>query len=202
MQKCWSRRASNLIAKALRGIFSACIGLHHTLSGSGSGSGRRTEKLSIYGNYHREAAHYKRCIMFRFHLAHRDDNDHCSLCIRRLGMPASRDTSQRVVIIGGGAFGLSTALELSQRGYDNIVVLDRHVPPVRRKHPNTQTRRQSVPHSLIQTSRFRMVRVSTSHALFASITAMQSTQSSQKRHTIFGLPLLCIAKLSIQHHLP
>lgn len=46
-------------------------------------------------------------------------------------MSVSPDTSQRVVIVGGGAFGLSVALELSQRGYDNIVVLDRHVPPVR-----------------------------------------------------------------------
>lgn len=35
-----------------------------------------------------------------------------------------------IVIIGAGVFGLSTALELSRRGYDNITVLDRHLPPV------------------------------------------------------------------------
>ncbi|KAL4866620.1 hypothetical protein BDV12DRAFT_210353 [Aspergillus spectabilis] len=35
-----------------------------------------------------------------------------------------------ILIIGAGVFGLSTALELSQRGYTNITVLDRHVPPV------------------------------------------------------------------------
>lgn len=36
----------------------------------------------------------------------------------------------RVVIIGAGVFGLSTAVELSNLGYTDIVVLDRHVPPV------------------------------------------------------------------------
>ncbi|KAM0716423.1 hypothetical protein Q7P37_007868 [Cladosporium fusiforme] len=42
----------------------------------------------------------------------------------------SRDQSQRIVIVGGGAFGLSTALELTNRGFNNIVILDRHLPPV------------------------------------------------------------------------
>lgn len=36
----------------------------------------------------------------------------------------------RIVIIGAGIFGLSTAVELSELGYKDIVVLDRHVPPV------------------------------------------------------------------------
>jgi sarcosine oxidase/L-pipecolate oxidase len=35
-----------------------------------------------------------------------------------------------ILIIGAGIFGLSTALELTKRGYTNITVLDRHVPPV------------------------------------------------------------------------
>jgi len=37
---------------------------------------------------------------------------------------------QKIIIIGAGVFGLSTALELSRRGYSNITVLDRHAPPV------------------------------------------------------------------------
>ncbi|KAH8423951.1 NAD(P)/FAD-dependent oxidoreductase [Aspergillus melleus] len=35
-----------------------------------------------------------------------------------------------IVIIGAGVFGLSTALELSERGYTNITVFDRRLPPV------------------------------------------------------------------------
>ncbi|KAF2009053.1 FAD-dependent oxidoreductase [Aaosphaeria arxii CBS 175.79] len=38
--------------------------------------------------------------------------------------------NERIVIVGAGVFGLSTALELSKLGYKDIVVLDRHVPPV------------------------------------------------------------------------
>lgn len=38
--------------------------------------------------------------------------------------------SKPIIIVGGGAFGLSTALELATRGYDNITVLDRRLPPV------------------------------------------------------------------------
>jgi sarcosine oxidase/L-pipecolate oxidase len=39
--------------------------------------------------------------------------------------------SDTIIIVGGGAFGLSTALHLSQRGYTNISVYDRddHIPP-------------------------------------------------------------------------
>ncbi|KAE8349499.1 FAD dependent oxidoreductase [Aspergillus coremiiformis] len=35
-----------------------------------------------------------------------------------------------ILIIGAGVFGLSTALELSLRGYKNVTVLDRYPPPV------------------------------------------------------------------------
>ncbi|RDW67592.1 FAD dependent oxidoreductase-5 [Coleophoma cylindrospora] len=35
-----------------------------------------------------------------------------------------------ILIIGAGVFGLSTALELTQRGYQNVTVLDRYLPPV------------------------------------------------------------------------
>ncbi|KID83347.1 FAD dependent oxidoreductase [Metarhizium guizhouense ARSEF 977] len=34
-----------------------------------------------------------------------------------------------VVVIGAGVFGLSTALELTTRGYTNVTVLDRYLPP-------------------------------------------------------------------------
>ena len=34
-----------------------------------------------------------------------------------------------VIIVGGGAFGTSTAYHLSQRGYTNVRVLDRFAPP-------------------------------------------------------------------------
>ncbi|KAJ5550124.1 FAD dependent oxidoreductase [Penicillium sp. DV-2018c] len=34
-----------------------------------------------------------------------------------------------ILIVGAGAFGLSTALELNKRGYTNITVVDRFVPP-------------------------------------------------------------------------
>ncbi|TQV96787.1 sarcosine oxidase [Cordyceps javanica] len=34
-----------------------------------------------------------------------------------------------IVIVGAGVFGLSTALELAVRGYTNVTVLDRFVPP-------------------------------------------------------------------------
>lgn len=41
---------------------------------------------------------------------------------------ASRDS--KVLIVGAGVFGLTLALELTKRGYQNITVLDRHAPPV------------------------------------------------------------------------
>ena len=34
--------------------------------------------------------------------------------------------SDRIVIIGAGVFGLSTALHLALRGYTNVTVFDRH----------------------------------------------------------------------------
>jgi sarcosine oxidase/L-pipecolate oxidase len=40
------------------------------------------------------------------------------------------DKEKKILIIGAGVFGLSTALELSRRGYSNITIMDRHVPPV------------------------------------------------------------------------
>ena len=43
---------------------------------------------------------------------------------------ASPSGQGTILIVGGGVFGLSTALELSYRGYKNITVLDRHLPPV------------------------------------------------------------------------
>ena len=38
--------------------------------------------------------------------------------------------SEPIIIIGAGVFGLSTAYELSTRGYKNITVLDRFLPPI------------------------------------------------------------------------
>ncbi|EXJ93407.1 hypothetical protein A1O1_01799 [Capronia coronata CBS 617.96] len=40
------------------------------------------------------------------------------------------DRHSKIVVVGAGVFGLSTALELSRTGYKNVIVLDRHVPPV------------------------------------------------------------------------
>ncbi|ATY59130.1 fructosyl amino acid oxidase [Cordyceps militaris] len=41
--------------------------------------------------------------------------------------PAKTDC---IIIVGAGVFGLTTALELAARGYSNVSVLDRFVPPV------------------------------------------------------------------------
>ncbi|KAJ5222244.1 uncharacterized protein N7469_008484 [Penicillium citrinum] len=40
------------------------------------------------------------------------------------------DKSERIVIIGAGVFGLSTALQLKEEGYASVTVLDRSMPPV------------------------------------------------------------------------
>ncbi|PYH81091.1 FAD dependent oxidoreductase [Aspergillus uvarum CBS 121591] len=45
-----------------------------------------------------------------------------------MAIPPSK--SAAIVIVGAGVFGLSTALELTRRGYTNITVLDRHLAPV------------------------------------------------------------------------
>ena len=38
--------------------------------------------------------------------------------------------SDRIVIIGAGVFGLSLAYQLASEGNQNVMVMDRHVPPV------------------------------------------------------------------------
>ncbi|KAJ9265273.1 hypothetical protein DTO195F2_1885 [Paecilomyces variotii] len=45
-------------------------------------------------------------------------------------MSATTSKEDPIVIVGAGVFGLSTALELCQRGYKNVTVLDRMLPPV------------------------------------------------------------------------
>ncbi|KAL3291388.1 FAD dependent oxidoreductase [Colletotrichum asianum] len=40
------------------------------------------------------------------------------------------DEDSKVVIIGAGVFGLSTAVQLAIEGFKNVVVVDRHMPPV------------------------------------------------------------------------
>lgn len=42
--------------------------------------------------------------------------------------PPSKDAS--IVVVGAGVFGLGTALELKKRGYRQVTVLDRYLPPV------------------------------------------------------------------------
>ena len=37
----------------------------------------------------------------------------------------------RIVIVGAGVFGLSLARQLAVEGYQNVLILDRHLPPVR-----------------------------------------------------------------------
>jgi sarcosine oxidase/L-pipecolate oxidase len=41
-----------------------------------------------------------------------------------------RGKADSILIVGAGVFGLSTAAELSSRGYKNITVIDRYPPPV------------------------------------------------------------------------
>lgn len=43
-------------------------------------------------------------------------------------MPSDKDSS--IILVGAGVFGLSLAHELSRRGYKNITILDRFLPPV------------------------------------------------------------------------
>ncbi|OJJ07003.1 hypothetical protein ASPVEDRAFT_201469 [Aspergillus versicolor CBS 583.65] len=40
------------------------------------------------------------------------------------------DKKSRIVIVGAGVFGLSIAHQLASEGYKDVVVLDRHMPPV------------------------------------------------------------------------
>jgi sarcosine oxidase/L-pipecolate oxidase len=42
--------------------------------------------------------------------------------------PVAKD--KRILIVGAGVFGLTTALELRKRGYQHVTVLDRYQPPV------------------------------------------------------------------------
>lgn len=42
------------------------------------------------------------------------------------------DKNSRIVIVGAGIFGLSAAHQLASDGFSNILVLDRHMPPVRK----------------------------------------------------------------------
>ncbi|KAL4897996.1 FAD dependent oxidoreductase [Aspergillus ambiguus] len=44
--------------------------------------------------------------------------------------PPAVGKTDSILIVGAGVFGLTTALELSSRGYSNITVLDRYPPPV------------------------------------------------------------------------
>lgn len=45
-----------------------------------------------------------------------------------MGPPS--DPKAQIIIVGAGVFGLSTAYELACRGYSNITILDRSLPPV------------------------------------------------------------------------
>jgi heterodisulfide reductase subunit A-like polyferredoxin len=49
---------------------------------------------------------------------------------REQGLDHEMHKDSRIVVIGAGVFGLSTAVELAHKGYKNIVIVDRHVPPV------------------------------------------------------------------------
>jgi glycine/D-amino acid oxidase-like deaminating enzyme len=62
----------------------------------------------------------------------------------------------RIVIIGAGVFGLSTAVELVRKGYRNITIVDRHVPPVGSLHKWENAvvdRKKRYPMALASTSR-------------------------------------------------
>lgn len=47
-----------------------------------------------------------------------------------MGDQSAPSHTQPILIVGAGVFGLSTALELASRGYENVTVLDRYPPPV------------------------------------------------------------------------
>lgn len=51
--------------------------------------------------------------------------------MRLAGHTNTMEKDRNVVVVGAGVFGLTTALELTLQGYRNVIVLDRHVPPVR-----------------------------------------------------------------------
>lgn len=40
------------------------------------------------------------------------------------------DPEKSIIVVGAGVFGLSTALELKNRGYRSVTILDRFIPPV------------------------------------------------------------------------
>ncbi|TDZ16083.1 L-pipecolate oxidase [Colletotrichum orbiculare MAFF 240422] len=40
------------------------------------------------------------------------------------------DKNSKIVVIGAGVFGLTTAVQLASEGFRNIMVMDRHMPPV------------------------------------------------------------------------
>ena len=41
------------------------------------------------------------------------------------------DKNSKIVIVGAGIFGLSTAAKLASEGYKHVTVVDRHMPPVK-----------------------------------------------------------------------
>lgn len=65
------------------------------------------------------------------------------------------NTDSSVIVVGAGVFGLSTALELTRKGYKNVTIVDRHVPPVR-----TVDKSEA---GADRTNRYQMAPVSTSH---------------------------------------
>jgi glutamyl-tRNA reductase len=74
-------------------------------------------------------------------------------------IPNMVSPSDRVVIIGAGVFGLSLAYQLASEGNQNVMVMDRHVPPVCTSSVLlcTELRRP------IDTARSLMVQASISH---------------------------------------
>jgi threonine dehydrogenase-like Zn-dependent dehydrogenase len=54
----------------------------------------------------------------------------CFLCAR-VSCHRKMEKSSKIVIVGAGVFGLTTARQLALEGFTNITVLDRHMVPVR-----------------------------------------------------------------------
>lgn len=52
--------------------------------------------------------------------------------IRVIHIGHEMGSNDRIVIIGAGVFGLSLAYQLASSGNQNVTVMDRHVPPVRK----------------------------------------------------------------------
>lgn len=87
------------------------------------------------------------------------------------------DKNSRVIVVGAGIFGLSAAYQLASEGYQNILVLDRNIPPVRLHLVCDDFI------TFLTFHRLPMPQAMISHALFDSITQMRITWTLHTKPT-------------------